>query len=292
MTLDLNDYRGRVLVTDGAWGTQLQQRGLPAGSCPELWNVEHPQAVKDVARAYIVAGSDIILTNTFGANGPVLARHGAADRLAELAEAGVALSRRAAGSDVLVFASMGPTGRMLMIEEHAADELYSSFATAARAFADGGADAVVIETMTEPAEAALAARAVRDTTDLPIVASLTYGSGPDGMATMMGAHPADVLSALDGLDVGAFGANCGVGPEAYIKVIRRYRELTDAPLWVKANAGLPVMRNGTSVFPLGPDAYAAFVPALIAAGATFIGGCCGTGPDHIAAIRKAVDDAG
>ncbi len=289
MTLNLDDYRGGVFVTDGACGTQLQQRGLPPGACPELWNVENPRAVEQVARAYVAAGSDIILTNTFGANRPVLARHGLADRLAELAEAGVAISRRAAGSDVKVFASMGPTGKILMMEESATDELYASFATAAKAFADGGADAVVLETMSEPAEVALAARAIGETTDLPIVASLTYGSGPEGLATIMGATPADVLAALDGLGVAAYGANCGVGPSAYIRVIARYRELTDAPLWVKANAGLPVVRDGHDVFPLGPDEFAGYVPALAAAGATFIGGCCGTGPDHVAAIRKAVD---
>ncbi|NLF30917.1 MAG: methionine synthase [Planctomycetes bacterium] len=289
MAIALNDYRGRVLVTDGAWGTQLQQRGLPAGYCPELWNAENPQAVEAVARAYVEAGSEIILTNTFGANVPVLARHGAAGRLAELAEAGVAISRRAAGSDVLVFASMGPTGRILMMEETAADELYASFAAAARAFADGGADAVVLETMTEPAESALAARAVGETTDLPVIASLTFGSGPEGIATMMGATPADVVAALEGLGVGAFGANCGVGPESYVEVIGHYRRATEAPLWVKANAGLPVVKDGRNVFPLGPDAFAAFVPALVSAGATFIGGCCGTTPAHIAAVRKAVD---
>lgn len=289
MAINLSDYRGRVVVTDGAWGTQLQQRGLPAGACPELWNVENPDGVEAVAASYVAAGSDIIITNTFGANAFVLAGHDAADRVAELAEAGVAISRRAAGDSVKVFASMGPSGKILMMGEIDEQQLYETFGVAARAFANGGADAVVVETMTELAEVALAVRAVRDHTDLPVVTSLTFDSGTDKTATMMGAEPADVVAAGELAGVAAFGANCGVGPERYVKVVQLYRQATDAPIWIKANAGLPVLTDGKNVFPLGPDQYAAFVPELAAAGANFIGGCCGTTPDHIAAVRKAVD---
>jgi len=289
MAIDLNQYRDRVVVTDGAWGTQLQQRGLAVGHCPELWNVDSPQVVEAVAAAYVDAGSEIIITNTFGANAFVLGKHGLAGRVGELAEAGVAISRRVAGGAAAVFASLGPSGKIVMMQEAAPEQLYDAFAEAARAFANGGADAVVAETMTELAEVDLAVRAVRENTDLPVVTSLTFDSGSEKTATMMGVTPADVVNQLAPAGVEAFGANCGVGPERYVKVVELYREATDAPIWVKANAGVPEVKEGRNVFPLGPEQYASFVPALVDAGANFIGGCCGTTPAHIAAIRKAVD---
>ncbi len=289
MANHLDEYLGRVWVSDGAWGTQMQLRGLPAGACPELWNVENPAAVEAVAASYVAAGSDVIISNTFGANAFILAQHDAADRAGELAEAGVAISRRAAGDSSKVFASMGPSGKIVMMGDVDPQQLYEAFATASKAFANGGADAVVIETMTELAEVEVAVRAVRENTDLPVVTSLTFDSGADKTATMMGVSPADVVASGEPAGVAGFGANCGVGPESYVKVVELYRQATKAPIWVKANAGLPVIQDGKNVFPLTPEAYAAFVPALAAAGATFIGGCCGTTPAHIAAVRKAVD---
>ncbi len=289
MARDLRAYSGGVVVTDGAWGTQLAQRGLPAGSAPELWNIEAPEAVEAVAAGYVAAGSDVILTNTFGANAFALARHGAADRAAELAEAGVAISRRAAGEKAKVFASLGPTGKIVMMGEVPEEDVYVAFAEVAVAFARGGADAVVIETMTEVAEAALAARAVLETTDLPVVASLTFGSGPARATTVMGDTPGEAVAALAPLGVSAFGANCGVGPDSCVEVVRQYRWATEAPIWVKANAGLPEVVDGETRFPLGPEPFAAFVAALAEAGANFIGGCCGTTPEHIVAVRRAVD---
>jgi len=289
VTMDLKAYLGRVTVADGAWGTQLYNCGLPAGMCPELWNVENDRAVEAVARSYVRAGSEIIITNTFGANRFVLGKHGAGDRVAELAEAGAAISRRAAGDAVKVFASMGPTGEIVMMGQVSADQLYDTFAVAARAFANGGADAVVMESMSELDEVSAAVRAVRDNTDLLIVVSLTFGSGPNQAATMMGVQPNQVVDRLGEMGVFAFGANCGVGPESYVNVVRLYRQATDAPIWVKANAGVPALVGGESVFPLSPAEYASYVPALVTAGANFIGGCCGTTPEHIAAVRRAVD---
>ena len=162
MALNLDAYRGHLTVTDGAWGTELQKRGLPAGAPPELWNVENPSAVEDVARQYVQAGSRIILTNTFGSNAFVLARHGWAARAAELAEKGAAISRQAAGTNAKVFASIGPTGKIVMMGEVSQEEIYAAFANVAKAVARGGADAVVVETMTELAEVSLAIRAVRE----------------------------------------------------------------------------------------------------------------------------------
>jgi len=289
MGLDLNQYRHRVAVTDGAWGTQLQQRGLPAGMCPELWNLENPAAVESVARSYVDAGSEIILTNTFGANAFTLGAHGLADRVAELAERGAAISRAAAGDSVRVFGSIGPTGKVVMMQEVAEGEFYATFADAARGLAAGGVDAIVIETMTEPAESALAVRAIRDNTDLPVIASFTFDSGPDKTVTMMGAAPERIVAEFEDLGVAAFGANCGVGPESYVKVIELYRAATNLPLWVKPNAGLPELVDGKNVFRMDPKKFAHYIRALAAAGANFIGGCCGTTPEHLKVVRNAVD---
>jgi len=305
MGFDLRAFAQRVRVTDGAWGTQFQKRGLAPGSSPELWNVENPSAVESVAESYIKAGSDVILTNTFGANRLVLASHGLAGRVAELAEAGVRLSRKAAAgktrmysefqgprgkpADVKIFASLGPTGKIVMMEEVSKEELSAAFGEAAEAMAWGGADAIVLETFNELAEARIALQAVRKATDIPVVVSLTFASGPDKTATMMGDKPADLAKMAEAEGAAAVGANCGVGPDNYVAVARMLRDATDLPVWIKPNAGLPVVdKKGRTTFPMSPPEFAAFVPKLIAAGANFIGGCCGTTPAHIEAVRAAV----
>ena len=288
MSMNLRQYVSKVRVTDGAWGTELQKQGLPPGSPPEVWNVANSAAVEAVAFSYVQAGSDVIITNTFGANRFILESHGLQNRVAELAEAGTVISKRAAGSGVKVFASVGPTGKIVMMEEIAPDLISAAFAEAAEAVAFGGADAILLESFAELDEITLALRAVKKATDLPVVVSMTFASGPDGTVTMMGNKPSDLaaMAVREGAD--AVGANCGVGPENYVKVARLLREATDLPIWIKANAGLPtVTREGTK-FPMGPSEFAAFVPQLIAAGANFIGGCCGTTPQHIQAIRGVV----
>ena len=271
----------------------MQKRGLAVGAAPELWNVERPQAVEEVARAYAEAGSDCILTNTFGANRFVLDAHGAGGRVAELAEAGAAISRRAvAGSDVKVFASIGPTGKIVMMGEVGEDEIAAAFTEAALALERGGADAIVLETFNELAEIRIALQAVKAAVKLPVVASMTFSSGPDKTRTMMGDTPAKLAELAETSGADAVGANCGVGPDNYVKVAELLRAATPLPIWIKANAGLPqVDAEGNTSFPMGPDAFAACMGELIAAGASFIGGCCGTTPDHIRAVRAAVDNA-
>ena len=279
-------FAGRVIVTDGAWGTQLQASGLPAGACPEEWNRSNPKAVQAVAASYVEAGSDVILTNTFRANRLALPAAGLSEAAASLAEAGAAISRRAAGEDVRVFASMGPTGKILMMGEVSAEEVYEAFAEQASALARGGADAIVCETFTALDEVTQAVRAVTDNTDLPVIVSMTFDSGPDRTATVMGVTPADLAAAAAELGATAIGANCGTGPGHYVKVAALLRQATDLPIWIKPNAGLPVLKEGRTVFPMGPKDFAEFMPAIVDAGARFVGGCCGTTPDHIRAIRK------
>jgi 5-methyltetrahydrofolate--homocysteine methyltransferase len=282
------EYRGRVTVTDGAWGTQLQAAGLPPDACPDLWNLENPQAVEAVARGYVQAGSRIILSNTFRANRFSLANWGLGERVAEIAQAGAAISRRAAGQAVKVFASIGPTGKIVMMGEVSAEDIYAAFAEQAGGLARGGADAILCETFTELEEAMLAVRAAREKTELPVVVSMTFDSGPEKTATMMGTTPADLAAAAIEAGAAAVGANCGAGPEHYVKVAGLLRQASELPIWIKPTAGVPALRDGRTVFPLGPEEFAAFVPALVKAGANFIGGCCGTTPDHVRAIGAAV----
>jgi methionine synthase I (cobalamin-dependent) len=278
------------VVTDGAWGTELQARGLAAGEIPDGWNLTHPERVAEVAQAYVDAGSRVLLTNTFGANRLRLAGHGLADRAAEIARRGVELSRQAAGTRARVFASIGPSGRMLLTGETTAAELTEVFTEQARALAEGGADALVIETMSDLEEAKLALAAAK-ATRLPVVVCMVFDSGRDQDRTLMGATPEQVARALSAAGADVIGANCGVGIERYVPVCRRLRAATDRPIWIKPNAGLPEVEGGRVVYRTTPEAFAAHVPELVAAGASFIGGCCGTNPDFIRAVRARLGNA-
>jgi len=304
MGLDMKSLALKVRVTDGAWGTELQSRGLPSGAPPELWNAENPSAVESVARGYVQAGSDVIITNTFGANRFVLGSHGAAARAAELAEAGARISLEAAGRKrmmdsetgppksppgALVFGSIGPTGKIVMMGDVPESDIAAAFAESAEAIARAGVDAILLESFAELAEIALALNAAKSVTDLPVVCSMTFASGPDGTATMMGTTPEDLVKMAESNGAAAVGGNCGTGPQNFVKVARSLRAATGLPIWIKPNAGLPTIVDGKTVFPMGPEEFASFVPALVEAGANFVGGCCGTTPAHIRAIRAAVD---
>ena len=268
------------VLTDGAWGTEMQARGLQAGDCPDEWNLSHPERVEQVARAYVEAGSRIILTNTFGANRIMLARHGLAEKVQDINRAGVEISRRAAVGSARVFASMGPCGKLLFAEEVSAEEVSQAFEEQARALADAGADAIVIETMSDPAEAKLAVAAAA-ATGLPVVACMTFDSGREHDRTMMGTTPEEAARVLSDGGADVVGANCGQGAEGYIAICKRLRAVTDLPLWMKPNAGLPELLDGRLHYSETPQSFAGQAKALVAAGASFIGGCCGTSPEFI-----------
>lgn len=273
------------VVTDGAWGTELQARGLASGDFPDAWNLTHPDRVLAVARAYVEAGSQVILTNTFGANRLRLAAHGLEEQVHEINRRGVEISREAARGRALVFASMGPTGKLLMTGETSPGELAGVFAEQAGALAAAGADALVIETMSDLGEA-LPAVAAAQATGLPVVACMVFDAGKDKDRTMMGATPEQVAAALDAAGADVIGANCGVGIEQYVPVCRRLKAATQRPIWIKANAGLPSLEGGRVVYHTTPEAFAEHVPSLIMSGADFLGGCCGTTPDFIRAVLK------
>jgi len=277
--------RSAPVILDGAWGTQLQRRGLPVGGCPDEWNLSHPEKVEEVARAYVEAGSQIILTNTFGSNAVTLERYGLADRVEAINRAGVEISRRAAAGRAKVFASIGPSGVMLMMGDKTPDQLRMAFAVQAEALAQAGADGLVIETMSDPAEALLALEAAK-ATGLPVAVCMTFDSGKNRDRTMMGTTPEHAAEQLTAAGADVIGANCGAGPETYVQICRRLKSATDRPIWIKPNAGLPEVVNGQTIYRLSCDDFASYVPQLIDAGASFIGGCCGTTPEFIRAICR------
>ncbi|MGA2673774.1 MAG: homocysteine S-methyltransferase family protein [Terracidiphilus sp.] len=272
------------LITDGAWGTQLQARGLAPGMNPDTWNLTHPERVEEVARAYAEAGSQIVLTNTFRANA-VAMKSSSAEDLDAINRAGVAISRRAAGQ-ALVFASIGPTGKLLAANEIGVDDVTAAFSAQARSLAAAGADALLIETMSDIAEARLAVAAAKGT-GLPVVVSFAFDSGKNKDRTMMGATPEAVGAAMVEAGADAVGANCGVGVEHAVPICRRLRAACDLPVWIKPNAGLPTMEGTAIRYATSAEFFASHYAALREAGASFLGACCGSTPEFIRALASA-----
>jgi 5-methyltetrahydrofolate--homocysteine methyltransferase len=282
------EIASRVTVTDGAWGTQLDGLGCPPGHLHELWNLEHPELVRQVADAYVAAGSQIIITNTFTGNRVVLKKHGMAEKAVELNRAGARISREAAGKDVRVFGSMGPSGQIVMMEEISPQELSDAFREQALALAEGGVDGLLIETMTELAEAVIAVRAAKESTGLTVVASMVFDSGADRCFTSMGDRVEVAAKTLAEAGADVLGMNCGVGIGQVAVPVKRLREATDRPVWLKPNAGLPELHEGRVVFKESPEEFAAHIPELAKIGVNYVGGCCGTTPDHIRAVVAAL----
>ncbi len=282
--------QGKVLVSDGAWGTFLQKKGMQPGECPEEWNLTHADDVFDIAKSYIDAGADMIETNSFGGTIYKLEKFGLGDKVFELNKAAAEISRKAAG-DKFVLGSVGPTGKILMMGEVSEDELYNAFKAQAEGLEAGGADAIMIETMTDLDEARLAIKAAKENTNCEVFCTMTFEKTLDGeFRSMMGVSPTDMVQTI--IDAGAelIGANCGNGIADMIGIVEEIRKAnSDIPVLVHANAGMPVYQDGETVFPETPEEMAVLVPKIIAAGANAIGGCCGTTPGHICKVREVVD---
>ena len=275
------------VLTDGAWGTELQSRGIAPGEMPDLWNLSHPDRVEEVARAYVDAGSRIVLTNTFRANRLAFAGNPEVERISEINRAGVEISKRAAGEAARVFASIGPSGKQLVTREVTEEQLAAAFQEQASAQAEAGADAIVVETMMDLTEAKLAVEAAL-ATGLPVVACMVFDSGKNKDRTMMGVGTEQAAEALTALGADVIGANCGLGVEEYVPVCASLAAATDRPIWIKANAGIPQLVNGKVVYQTTAAEFAGCLPKLLEAGASFVGGCCGTDPTFIAALRAAL----
>jgi 5-methyltetrahydrofolate--homocysteine methyltransferase len=275
---------GKPLVSDGAMSTQLQLHGLSSGDCPEEWNITNPEAVASVYRSYIDAGSDLISTNTFGGNPLKLDRYGIAARTGELNEAGIRIAKQEAAGRALVVASIGPTGHLIEpLGELSADDAYSAFKRQAEAVASAGADAILFETFFDLTEIEQGIKAAIST-GLPIICTMTFDTSG---RTVMGLDPARAAQALVDLGATVVGSNCGVGPDAMLAVIETMAK-SGAYVMAQPNAGLPHVDAGETTYDITPDTMAEYAVKFISAGASIVGGCCGSTPAHIAAIAKAV----
>lgn len=281
--------RGDIIISDGALGTMLQAAGLEPGICPESWNADYPERVEAIARAYAEAGSEAVETNTFGANRFKLSHYGLQDRAVELNRKAVEITRRAVGPDGIVLGSVGPTGILLMMGEVSEEELYEAFKEQCVALADAGADAICIETMTAIDEATIAVKAAKENTSVEVICTMTFDKTIQGdFRTMMGVSPEEMAHALKAAGADIIGTNCGNGMENMISIVEEIRKTDpDIPILVHANAGKPHFHDGRNIFDETPEITASYVPKLIQAGATCIGGCCGTTPEHISRIKRA-----
>jgi 5-methyltetrahydrofolate--homocysteine methyltransferase len=282
--------KGKIFVSDGAWGTFLQKKGLKSGECPEMWNLTHPDDVLDIAKSYIDAGADMIETNSFGGTSFKLGLYEFANKVAEINKAAAEISRKAAGPDKYVLGSIGPTGKILISGDVTPDELYDAFKDQAVALEKGGVNALVIETMTDIEEAKIAIIACAENTKCEVICTMTFDkSGEDSFHTMMGVSPTQMVEELIESGVSIIGANCGNGIKDMIGIVKEFRSVNkDIPLLIHANAGAPIYKDGETFFPESPEKMAGFVEQLIAAGANIIGGCCGTTPEHIRKIAEIV----
>jgi 5-methyltetrahydrofolate--homocysteine methyltransferase len=282
--------KGKVLVSDGAWGTFLQQKGLNPGECPEEWNLSRASDVFDIANSYIEAGADMIETNSFGGNYFKLKNYGLEGRVYEINKAAAEISRKAAGADHFVLGSVGPTGKMLIMEEVTEEQLYDAFKAQSMALEAGGVDAIVIETMTDMDEARIAVKAAKENTSCAVFCTMTFDKIIGGeYRTMMGISPTEMTEVLNEAGADVIGANCGNGIADMIGIVKEIREVNaHIPILIHANAGLPHYQDGETTFPESPDDMAANVKEIAAAGANIIGGCCGTTPDHICKVGEVV----
>jgi methionine synthase I (cobalamin-dependent) len=285
-----------VFLLDGAMGTELFARGIEAGVCNDYLNIESPNLILDIHRAYLSAGSDAVLTNTFGANKYALARHGLADRITEINNAGARIARRAAGEEKYVLGDIGPSGDFLEpLGNLKPAELKDAFAQQAKALLDGGVDGFIIETMAALDEVEIAIEAVKLVSDdLPVLASMAFDRAGNDFKTMMGIDVKSAISKIFSLDVDVLGFNCGtLSLDDYVELAKEYvsivRNLSiEAAIFSEPNAGKPELVDGKVIYKVTPEDFAAAAEKIHSAGVNTIGGCCGTGPEHIRALAETI----
>lgn len=277
-----------IHIFDGAMGTMLQEGGLKAGGCPELMNIEQPEVVRKIHEAYIEAGATMIETNTFGASSLKLDHYGLEDRVAELNQAAVRIAQEASRGRAKIVGSLGPTGRFITpLGDLDFEEAYQSFYEQAKALADAGADYLIFETCIDIQEMRAGLLAAKDATKLPIICQLSYSE--DGRS-VTGTDPQTAAVTLEALGADIIGVNCSLGPQELVPIVQTLADNCSVPISVLPNAGMPRLENGKTIFPMQPDEFASWGTKLVAAGATYLGGCCGTTPAHIKALAAAVQD--
>lgn len=282
--------KNTVLVADGATGTQLQQAGLPAGIAPERWNLENQQAILNLYQSYLDAGSDIILTNTFGGSRIKLAKDNLAEKCVEINRTAAQLARKVAGENNLVFGDIGPTGELLdPLGPLAYEQAVAAFTEQAGALAEGGVDVILIETMSDLSEARAAVEGAKKACSLPVIVTMSFDTRG---RTMMGVKPATAVAELWPLGLAAIGANCGRSLSETLTAIETMRQADPkVVLMAKPNAGLPHMEGGETIFDVNPEVMAEYALKFRDAGVKIFGGCCGSSPAHIKAIAEALKSA-
>lgn len=277
-----------VIILDGASGTMMQQRGLPTGVCPELWAMEHEEILKSVQQEYVEAGSDMIYTFTFGGNRLKLEEYGLGDRTYEINKALAKISKEVAGEKVKVVGDLAPTGvYMRPTGDYGFEDIVEAYKEQVRGLLDGGVDLFVIETMMDINEARAALLAVKETCDLPCMVSMTF---EESGRTLTGTDPVTALLTLQSMGADVVGCNCSTGPEAMVKVLKKMAPYATVPLMAKPNAGLPKLVDGETHFSMGVTEYSIHATSLIGAGASIIGGCCGTTPQYIQSVKEKVKE--
>ncbi len=290
----LQEITRRPLVCDGAMGTQLFARGLASGACGMLWNVERPGDVGGIHLAYRNAGCDLITTNSFGGSRFALKLHGLENRVAELNRAAARVARSAAGENGWVLGDVGPFGDFLEpVGDTTADELREAFRAQIAALIEGGADAILVETMSDPAEAIVGIEAAKAcAANVPVIATYAFQkTAPGEFRTMMGTSAAEAMQRATNAGAEIVGANCGTGLslDDYVKLAEQLVAAAgSAFVIVQPNAGSPRTENGRTIYDATPEEMAATATRLLAAGVSIIGGCCGTAPEHLAAMSRAV----
>jgi 5-methyltetrahydrofolate--homocysteine methyltransferase len=282
---------GRILVSDGAIGTMLWNYGLVPGQPPESFNLTHPEILEKIAQEYLDAGADMIQTNTFGGSPARLSLFGLDHRTEEINRNAVVVARRVGKDRAYVAASCGPSGKLLKPYGDTEPEgLYEGFVRQVTTILEEGVDAISVETMTDLTEATLAVKAAKAvSSSIPVMAAMTFDSTPKGFFTIMGVSIKDAATGLEEAGADVIGSNCGNGIENMIKIAREFRKHTQLPIIIQSNAGIPQIRNDQPVYPETPEFMADKSRELVSAGVSIIGGCCGTTPEHIKAIRAVVD---
>ncbi len=282
---------GELLVSDGATGTYLQQHGLEPGGCPEKLNASMPEVVRGMAKAYFDAGSDMVLTNSFGGSRFMQKKYGYADRVSEFNRLAAEHAKSQAPEGHYVAGSVGPTGEFLApLGPVSEEEMYDSLSEQITALAQGGADAILLETQMALEEAALGVRVAKENTDLPVFATMVFDKGPRGFFTMMGVTPEQAATGLREAGADVVGVNCGNGIELMVELARQVRAADDGLMLVHSNAGIPDIKDGEIVYSESPEFMAERFKILADLGISILGGCCGTGPDHIRALAKVLKE--